>query len=94
MKKILRLLTATVLSLSAMLAMVTPSFAAGSTASEASRYYMARVRVSAANVRTCGSTRCRIVTTYRRGTPVRVYYRWGGWSNIGNGRWIASYLLS
>lgn len=93
MKKILRFLTAAVLSLTAMLTMVAPSFAAETTASEASRAYTARVRVAAANVRTCGSTRCRIVTTYRRGTPVRVYYRWGGWSNIGSGRWIASYLL-
>jgi hypothetical protein len=94
MKKILRFLTAAVLSLMAMFAMVAPSFAAESTSTEAARAYTARVKVAAANVRTCGSTRCRIIATYRRGTPVRVYYRWGGWSNIGSGRWIASYLLS
>jgi uncharacterized protein YraI len=93
MKKFLRFLTAAVLSLMAMFAMVAPSFAAENTATEASRAYMARVKVAAANVRSCGSTRCRIVATYRRGTPVHVYYRWGGWSNIGGGRWIASYLL-
>jgi len=104
MKKILRFLIATVLSLTAMATMITPSFAAETGPQTSSstmavpswfhRSYVARVRVAAVNVRACGSTRCRIIAVYRRGTRVHVYYRWGGWSNIGRGRWIASYLLN
>ena len=57
-------------------------------------YHLARVRVWAANVRACPSTSCRVVFTVRYNIRVPVYYRYGGWTNIGYNRWIASYLIT
>jgi hypothetical protein len=58
------------------------------------RAHVERIVVPVANVRACPSTRCRIVFKVYRGTRVYTYSHRGGWTNIGNGRWIASYLIS
>ncbi len=58
------------------------------------RPYWSYVRSTTVHVRACASTGCRVVTHLYRGAAVHVYYRWGGWSNIGGGRWVASYLLT
>ena len=56
--------------------------------------HSARVKVYAARIRTCASTACRAIGTLRYGTRVTVFYHYGGWSNIGPGKWIATYLLT
>ena len=104
MKRIFRLLIVSMISFMALASFASPSLAAGAGTGSSSadsattgwfpHSYIARVGVSAANVRSCASTRCRIVTKVYRGTRVRVYYRLGGWSYIGGGHWIASYLLT
>ena len=56
--------------------------------------YTTRVAVGAANVRYCPSMSCGIVYHVHYGIRVHVYFHYGGWSNIGPNRWIASYLLN
>jgi hypothetical protein len=55
--------------------------------------YWSHIKVRTANVRACASTNCRIVRKLHGGAAVHVYYRWNGWSYIGGGRWVASYLI-
>ena len=55
--------------------------------------HMARVDVAVAHVRYCPSTSCDVVYHVYDNVRVHVYFHYGGWSNIGPNRWIASYLL-
>jgi hypothetical protein len=75
---------------------VSPAIAAQPNTADAwgRRAHVARVVVPVANVRACPSTRCHIVFKVYRGIRVYTYSQRGGWTNIGNGRWIASYLIS
>ena len=56
--------------------------------------HMAYVGVGMAHVRYCPSTNCDVVYDVYYGTRVHVFYQYGGWANIGQNRWIASYLLN
>jgi hypothetical protein len=93
MKKVLHLMVAGAISFMTLGTMTIPA-SAGETGQPDSRPYWSHVVVPTANVRSCASTGCRIVRKLHRGNAVHVYYRWGGWSNIGYGRWIASYLIT
>jgi hypothetical protein len=102
MKQIVRLLAATAVSLVMAASVVLPAMAdqqqapAATTSVSAHGWHgpqMARVKVWSARIRSCPSTNCRQIGSLRYGTPVHVFVRVGGWSSIGPGKWVASYLL-
>ena len=103
MKQFLRLLAVSVVSLAMLASVILPALAESPQSSPASTSAatagwhswarMARVRVMTANVRSCPSTRCRVVGKLHYGAPVRAFVRVGGWTSIAPGRWVATYLL-
>ncbi len=96
MARIRHLFAAAALMCATFAGSVSPAIAAQPNTADAwgRRTRVAHIVVPVANVRACPSTRCRIVFKVYRGTHVYTYAHRGGWTNIGNGRWIASYLIS
>jgi hypothetical protein len=96
-----KLLAVTAISFMAVAGTAAPTFASQTATSDTTTStlrpppppYWSHVKVRTANVRACASTNCRIVRVLYRGNAVHVYYRWNGWSYIGGGRWVASYLI-
>ena len=96
MARIRRLFAAAALMCVTFAGTVSPAIAAQPNTDNAwgRRVHIERVVAPVANVRACPSMHCHIVFKVYRGTRVYTYGQQGGWTNIGHGRWIASYLIT
>ncbi|GEM_PF-3871448 len=107
MSRISRLIMVAVLAFMVLAGTTAPTFAAQAGAGNASTPtgvqsevgfhwwgHITTVAAGTANVRYCPSMSCGIVYHVHYGIRVHEYFHYGGWTNIGPNRWIASYLLN
>jgi hypothetical protein len=102
MKKMLRLLAVSVVSLAMLASVFLPAMASEQQSQPANSVVsatgwhgplVARVQVWSLRIRSCPSISCRQVGSLRYGTRVHIFNKAGGWSSIAPGMWVASYLL-